>query len=66
MMIIILNKLMMCGWIYYRLHTLRLRVKRWSAKTRQPVLKSSLYRSVYISESHSRVADASVNIYWAG
>jgi len=34
-------------------------------KTRQPVL-TSLYRSVYMSKSHSRVADVSVNIYCAG
>jgi len=39
---------------------LRLRVKRRSVKTRQPVL-TSLYRSVCMSESHSRVPDASVN-----
>jgi len=44
---------------------LRLYVKRRSAKTRQPVL-TSLYLSVYMSESHSRVADALVNIYCAG
>jgi len=45
----------------------RLHVKRRSAKTRQPVL-TSLCRSVYIymSESHSRVAEGLVYIYCAG
>jgi len=47
------------------LFTLRLHVKRRSAKTRQPVL-TSLHRSVYMPESDSHVADASVNIYYAG
>jgi len=42
-----------------------LHAKRRSAKTRQRVL-TSLYRSVYISESHSRVVDTLVNIYCAG
>jgi len=50
---------------YITTQLLRLHVKRRSAKTRQPVL-TSLYRLVYVSESHSRVADASVNIYCAG
>jgi len=44
---------------------LRLHVKRRSAKTRQPLL-TPLYVTVYTSESHSHVADASVNIYCAG
>jgi len=42
---------------------LRLHVKRRSAKMRQPVLMS-LYHSVYMSESHSHVADVSVNSYY--
>jgi len=46
-------------------YLLRLHVKRRSAKTRQPVL-TSLYRSVYMPESHSRMADALVNISCAG
>jgi len=44
---------------------LRLHVKQQSAKMREPVL-TSLYRSVYMSESHSCVAYASVNTYSAG
>jgi len=46
-------------------YILHLHVKRRPTKTRQPVL-TSLYCSVYISESDSRVADASVNIFYAG
>jgi len=46
-------------------HLQRLHVKRRSAITRQPDL-TSLYRSLNMSESHSRVANASVNINCAG
>ena len=45
------------GWLRPCLHV----NNRRPAKTRLPVL-TSLYRPVYMSESHSRVADASVNI----